>query len=61
MAVRYLAVALLMALEFPIQLTYEIPYVVQVSDGQQTQSGWSNAYPGIKWRFWDQGEEGWQV
>jgi hypothetical protein len=44
-----------------VQLTYEVPYVVQVSDGQQTQSGWSNAYPGIKWRFWDQGEEGWQM
>jgi len=44
-----------------IQLTYEIPCVVHVSDGQQAQSGWSNAYPGIKWRFWDQGEEGWQV
>jgi hypothetical protein len=44
-----------------IQLTYEIPYVVQTRDGQPTQSGWSNGYPGVKWRFLDQGEEGWQL
>ena len=44
-----------------IQLTYEVPYVVETGDGQKTQSGWSNAYPGIKWRFLDQGEEGWQL
>jgi hypothetical protein len=44
-----------------IQLTYEIPYVLQTSAGRSTQSGWSNAYPGIKWRFLDAGEDGWQV
>ena len=44
-----------------VQLTYEIPYVVQTSDGQSHQSGWSNAFPGIKWRFFDQGEGGWQI
>jgi hypothetical protein len=44
-----------------VQLTYEIPYVVQTVDGQTHQSGWSNAFPGIKWRFFDQGEGGWQV
>jgi hypothetical protein len=44
-----------------IQLTYEIPYVFQSSSGQATQSGWGNAYPGIKWRFLDQGEDGWQM
>jgi hypothetical protein len=44
-----------------VQLTYEIPYVVQTADGQSRQSGWSNAYPGIKWRFFDQGEGGWQL
>jgi hypothetical protein len=43
------------------QLTYEIPYVVQTRDGASTTSGWSNAYPGIKWRFFDQGEGGWQL
>jgi hypothetical protein len=44
-----------------IQLTYEIPYVLQSSNGQATQSGWGNAYPGVKWRFLDQGEDGWQM
>jgi hypothetical protein len=44
-----------------IQLTYEIPYVLQASAGQPTQSGWSNGYPGIKWRFLDEGEGGWQL
>jgi hypothetical protein len=44
-----------------IQLTYEIPYVVQTRDGQVSASGWSNAYPGLKWRFFEQGEGGWAV
>ncbi len=44
-----------------IQLTYEIPYVFQESSGQAGQSGWTNALPGIKWRFLDQGEEGLQM
>ena len=44
-----------------VQLTYEIPYVLQTTDGQSRQSGWSNAFPGIKWRFFDQGEGGWQI
>jgi hypothetical protein len=43
-----------------IQLTYEVPYVVQSGDGAQA-SGFSNAYPGIKWRFLDQGEGNWQM
>jgi len=44
-----------------IQLTYEIPYVLQTASGQPVESGWGNAYPGIKWRFLDQGEDGWQM
>src|SRR5580704_3272684 len=44
-----------------IQLTYEIPYVVQSSSGQPEQSGWGNGFPGVKWRFLDQGDEGWQL
>jgi hypothetical protein len=44
-----------------IQLTYEVPYVLQTSSGQPRASGWSNGYPGFKWRFLDQGEDGWQV
>jgi hypothetical protein len=44
-----------------IQLTYEIPYIVQTSSGQPQQSGWGNGYPGVKWRFLDEGEDGWQM
>jgi len=44
-----------------IQLTYEVPYVLQTSMGQPLQSGWGNGYPGVKWRFLDQGEDEWQM
>ncbi len=44
-----------------IQLTYEVPYVLQSGGGQARQSGWSNGLPGVKWRFLDQGEDGWQM
>jgi len=44
-----------------IQLTYEIPYVLAASPGSPTQSAWDNAYVGVKWRFLDQGEDGWQA
>jgi hypothetical protein len=44
-----------------IQLTYEIPYVVATASGAPSESGWGNASPGIKWRFLDQGEGGWQI
>jgi len=44
-----------------LQLTYQVPYVVQSGSREPFQSGWSNAYPGLKWRFLDQGEDGWQM
>jgi hypothetical protein len=44
-----------------IQLTYEVPYVISTDNGGTTHSGWGNAYPGIKWRFLDQGDAGWQL
>jgi hypothetical protein len=44
-----------------IQLTYEVPYVIQTNAGRPLQSGWGNGYPGIKWRFLDLGEDGWQM
>jgi hypothetical protein len=44
-----------------IQLTYEIPYALQASAGQPVHSGWGNALSGVKWRFLDQGEQGWQL
>jgi len=44
-----------------IQLTYEIPYIVQDSAGQPARTGWGNAFPGVKWRFLDHGEDGLQM
>ena len=44
-----------------IQLTYEIPYIVQDGAGQPGQTGWGNAFPGVKWRFLDHGEDGLQM
>jgi len=44
-----------------VQLTFEIPYVIESAGHEPQQSGWGNAYPGLKWRFLDQGEDGWQA
>lgn len=44
-----------------IQLTYEVPYVVESASGAPQASGFSNAFPGIKWRFLDEGEGNWQI
>ena len=44
-----------------IQLTYEVPYVVQNSSGQPVQTGWSNGFPGVKWRFLQQDHGGWNI
>ncbi len=44
-----------------IQLTYEVPYILESTAGRPVQAGWSNGYPGVKWRFLDQGDNGWQM
>jgi len=44
-----------------VQLTYEIPYVVQIRSGESAHSAWSNGNSGVKVRFVDQGADGWQV
>jgi hypothetical protein len=44
-----------------VQLTFEVPYVLQYSNGGTRQGGWSNASFGAKWRFFDQGDGGWQL
>jgi hypothetical protein len=44
-----------------IQLTYEIPYEINSISGEPHHSGWSNSFVGAKWRFLDQGEEGWRA
>jgi hypothetical protein len=44
-----------------IQLTFEVPYVLVTAQHQPLQTGWTNAQPGVKWRFYDGGEDGWQL
>jgi hypothetical protein len=44
-----------------IQLSYQVPYVLQARSGQPRQSGWGNGFPGVKWRFLDEGEDSWQA
>ena len=43
-----------------IQLTFEVPYVLQTVPGQPTSTGFSNSFPGVKWRFIDN-KKGWNV
>jgi hypothetical protein len=42
-----------------VQLTFEAPYVLQTVP-KPFNSGWSNAFPGVKWRFIDN-KKGWNV
>jgi len=44
-----------------IQLTYEVPFTIQTVTGQPVESAWSNTFVGVKWRFWDHGEDSWQI
>jgi hypothetical protein len=44
-----------------VQLTVEVPYLLQYPDGGSRQGGWSNASVGAKWRFFDPGDGGWQL
>jgi hypothetical protein len=43
-----------------IQLTLEVPFVLQPVPGPPSHTGWSNAFPGVKWRFIDN-KKGWNV
>jgi hypothetical protein len=44
-----------------LQLKFEMPWVVQHARGAPTLSGAGNSSAGIKWRFFDAGDDGWQV
>jgi hypothetical protein len=44
-----------------VQLTAEVPYVLATARAGPSESDWSNTYLGVKWRFLDQGESGWQI
>ncbi|MGA7645441.1 MAG: hypothetical protein WBW01_02930 [Terriglobales bacterium] len=40
-----------------IQLTYEVPYLVEGTNGGPTHSGLGKSLPGVKWRFYDSDEK----
>jgi len=40
-----------------IQLTYEVSYLVEGTDGGPTRSGLGKSLPGVKWRFYDSDEK----
>jgi hypothetical protein len=41
-----------------LQLKFEMPWVIETGRGN---NGFGNALVGVKWRFFDQGDDGWQV
>ena len=43
-----------------IQLKFEVPYVIQTGGGS-TRKGAGDSLIGVKWRFFDTGEDGWQI
>src|SRR5262249_45373395 len=44
-----------------LQLTVQVPYVLQSAPGVPQQKGWGNALIGAKWHFLDIPDGGWQV
>lgn len=44
-----------------IQLKYQVPYLVEDTDGGPTRSGLGKSLAGVKWRFYDSGEDGLQI
>jgi hypothetical protein len=44
-----------------IQLKYEMPWLVQDQNGGNNHRAAGDGLAGIKWRFYDAGEDGWQI
>jgi hypothetical protein len=44
-----------------LQLKFELPWAIEHVDGHSRRSGAGNSLAGVKWRFYDAGEDGWQV
>ena len=44
-----------------VQLKFEMPWLLQDRDTGGSQSGPGNGLLGVKWRFYDDGEMGWQI
>jgi len=43
-----------------VQLKVEVPWVIQDAAGLQLK-GFGDSLAGVKWRFYDKGEEGWRI
>jgi hypothetical protein len=43
-----------------LQLTYEVPFDLQIGTGNRNQTGWSNGLVGLKWRFLHD-RDGWSI
>ena len=44
-----------------VQLKFEIPWVIEHVRGQGHESGAGNSIAGVKWRFFDAGDDGWKM
>jgi len=44
-----------------LQLKFEIPWELERIKGQRDLSGAGNSIAGVKWRFFDAGDAGWQI
>jgi len=44
-----------------LQLKFEIPWELERINGQRDLSGAGNSIAGVKWRFFDAGDAGWQI
>ncbi|HET7777033.1 MAG TPA: hypothetical protein VFL07_00635 [Rudaea sp.] len=44
-----------------LQLKFEVPWELQRIKGQRDVSGAGNSIAGVKWRFFDAGDAGWQI
>jgi hypothetical protein len=44
-----------------VQLKFEMPWELQRIDGAPDRSGAGNSLAGVKWRYFDGGEDGWQM
>jgi hypothetical protein len=44
-----------------VQLKFEMPWQLQRISGQPDQRGAGNSIAGVKWRFFDAGDDGWKM
>ena len=44
-----------------VQLKYEVPWTVDHESGRGSRNGLGNSSLGVKWRFFDAGDDGWRI